>query len=49
MRISRILITAWIACDCCLAAYSAGLCWTYRAAINATCIDVSNLCWRLWI
>lgn len=30
MRISRILITQWIAADACLAAFSAGWLWTYR-------------------
>lgn len=33
MRISRILITNWIALDCCLAAYVAGWLWTYREGL----------------
>lgn len=38
----------WIAGDCCGAAYSAGLCWTYRAAIHAAYVDTANLCWGIW-
>ena len=48
MRASRILLTGWISCLFCLAAYDAGWLWSYQTN-SVDMVDVENLCWRLWM